>query len=89
MSNKIYIGNMSYSINDDSLAEIFSEFGDVLSSKVVIDQFTGRSKGFGFIEMGDEEAKNAAISALNGKEVQGRQLKVNEAFDKPRRSERF
>lgn len=82
MAKKIYVGNMSYSTKEDQLKEIFSEFGEVISAKVVFDRETKRHKGFGFVEMAtDEEAKNA-ISALDGKEVAGRMLKVNEAIEK-------
>jgi RNA recognition motif-containing protein len=85
MSKKIYVGNMNYSTDEASLRELFGDFGSVLSAKVITDQMTGRSKGFGFVEMeGDSEAA-AAINALNGKEYNGRNLKVNEAIDKPRR----
>ena len=87
MSKKIYVGNMSYDTNESSLTEMFSEFGEVVSAKVIEDQFSGRSKGFGFIEMANDEDAMAAISALNGKEVDGREVKVNEAVDKPRRTD--
>lgn len=88
MSKKIYVGNMNYNTSDTTLNELFSNYGEVLSVKVIEDQFTGRSKGFGFIEMESEEAAIAAINELNGKEIEGRPLKVNEAFDGPRRSNR-
>lgn len=83
MSKKIYVGNMSYSINESKLNEMFAEFGAVTSVKVIEDQFTGKSKGFAFVEMENEEEAMAAINALNGKEISGRELKVNEAMDKP------
>ena len=85
MSKKIYVGNMNYSTDESSLKDLFSEFGTVLSAKVITDQMTGRSKGFGFIEMENDSEASAAINALNGKECNGRNLKVNEAIDKPRR----
>lgn len=85
MSKKIYVGNMNYSTDESSLKDLFSEFGTVLSAKVITDQMTGRSKGFGFIEMENDSEAAAAINALNGKECNGRNLKVNEAIDKPRR----
>jgi len=85
MSKKIYVGNMNYSTDESSLKDLFSEFGTVLSAKVITDQMTGRSKGFGFIEMENDSEASAAIDALNGKECNGRNLKVNEAIDKPRR----
>ena len=88
MSKKIYVGNMSYDTNESGLTELFSEFGEVVSTKIIEDQFSGRSKGFGFIEMANDEEAVAAINALNGKEVDGRELKINEAFDKPKRNDR-
>jgi RNA recognition motif-containing protein len=86
MSKKIYVGNMSYDNDEETLNEMFSEFGEVVSAKVIVDQYSGRSKGFGFVEMATEDEAQAAIAALNGKEVSGRNLKVNEATDKPKRS---
>lgn len=86
MSKKIYVGNMSYNIDENQLADIFADFGDVVSAKVIIDQMTGRSKGFAFVEMANEEDAAAAIEEMNGKEVMGRELRVNEAHDKPRRN---
>ena len=78
----IYVGNLSYRVDDKDLAELFSKFGSVKSAKVIMDRETGRSKGFGFIEMETSIAGNEAIEALNGKESEGRTLRVNEA--KPR-----
>lgn len=78
----IYVGNLPYSVNDDSLSALFSEYGKVSSVKVIMDQVTGRSKGFGFVDMEDETAGQAAIDALNGKEFEGRTIVVNKA--KPR-----
>ena len=78
----IYVGNLPYGIRDEKLGEMFAEFGDVTSSKVIVDRETGRSKGFGFIEMSDDAAAKEAIEQLNGKEFDGRAIKVNEA--KPR-----
>ncbi len=86
MSKKIYVGNMNYDTDNSALNELFSSFGEVLSVKVIEDQFTGKSKGFAFVEMENEEAAFAAINELNGKEVEGRTLKVNEAFDGPKRN---
>jgi len=85
MSKKIYVGNMSYDIDEPQLTDLFAEHGEVVSTKIIVDQFTGRSKGFAFIEMTNDEEALAAIADLNGKEINGRQLKVNEAFDKPRK----
>ena len=78
----IYVGNLAYSVTDDDLRELFSEFGEVRSASVISDKVTGQSKGFGFVEMQDNSAADAAIKDLNGKQVKGRALKVNEA--KPR-----
>ena len=79
MTLKMYVGNLAYSTTNDSLAQIFSEFGEVASATVIMDRDTGRSKGFGFVEMSNQQECQAAISALNGKDVGGRQLTVNEA----------
>ena len=76
---RIYVGNLSYSIDDNKLKELFSEFGHVSEAVVIKDKYSGRSKGFGFVEMSDEVAAKKAIAELNDKEVQGRPLKVNEA----------
>lgn len=85
MSKKIYVGNMNYSTDETSLKDLFAGFGNVLSAKIITDQMTGRSKGFGFIEMENDAEASEAINSLNGKEFAGRNLKVNEAIDKPRR----
>jgi RNA recognition motif-containing protein len=88
----IYVGNISYQTDDSRLAEIFSEFGEVASARVINDRETGRSKGFGFVEMSDDSAANSAIEALNEKEVDGRTLRVNEARpreERPRRAPRY
>lgn len=82
MGNKLYVGNLSYNVGDSELQELFSSFGTVSSAKVITDRETGRSKGFGFVEMGTDDEANAAIAALNGKEVDGRALTVNEAKPK-------
>lgn len=86
MSNKIYIGNLSYDTSEQTLADLFMEYGNVVSSKIIEDKYTGRSKGFAFIEMEDESSAFSAINNLNGKELNGRTLKVNEAHDKPQRN---
>ena len=75
----IYVGNLSYRMDDGELREVFEEFGEVSSARIINDRETGRSKGFGFVEMPDDNAANNAIEALNGKEVAGRSLRVNEA----------
>jgi len=82
----IYVGNLSFQMKDDDLKNTFSEFGNVTSAKVISDKYSGRSKGFGFVEMDNDAAGKAAIEALNGKEVQGRPLRVNEA--RPREDNR-
>lgn len=87
----IYIGNLPYSTSDDELGDLFREHGEVSSAKVIMDRISGRSKGFGFVEMPDDGAAQAAIDALNGHEIGGRPLKVNEARpreDRPRRDSR-
>ncbi|MES2889898.1 MAG: RNA-binding protein [Pseudomonadota bacterium] len=82
MGNKLYVGNLSYSIRDDDLQQTFSEYGTVSSAKVMMDRETGRSKGFGFVEMGSDAEAQAAINGLNGHSVDGRALVVNEARPK-------
>jgi RNA recognition motif-containing protein len=79
---KIYVGNLAFSITDNDLKEHFSQFGEVSEATVVKDRFSGRSKGFGFVTFNDEAAAQKAITETNGKDFQGRELKVSEA--KPR-----
>jgi RNA recognition motif-containing protein len=79
MATKLYVGNLSYGTTNASLETLFSEFGAVQSAQVIMDRDTGRSKGFGFVEMSDAQSGQAAIAGLNGKEVDGRSLTVNEA----------
>lgn len=79
MSKKIYVGNLAYSVNDAEINEMFAEFGNVNSASVIMDRDTGRSKGFGFVEMQSTTEADAAIAALNGKDMNGRALTVNEA----------
>jgi RNA recognition motif-containing protein len=76
---RIYVGNLSYSTNEEALRTKFQEFGEVEEAKVISDYDTGRSRGFGFVTMPNDEEANAAIEALNGTELDGRTLKVNEA----------
>ena len=79
MGKKLYVGNLAYGVSSSDLEQMFGEHGTVQSAQVIMDRDTGRSKGFGFVEMGsDQEAQNA-ITAMNGKEVDGRRLTVNEA----------
>ncbi len=75
----IYVGNLHYDVREDVLSSLFAEFGEVVSTRVVIDRETNRSKGFGFVEMADDNQGEAALNALNGKEVNGRSLKVSKA----------
>jgi len=87
MAKKIYVGNLSFDTNDEQLSQIFQPFGAVASARVIKDKFTDRSRGFGFVEMDNNEEADKAIAALNGKEVEGRSLKVSEAQpreDRPR-----
>ena len=88
MAKKIYVGNMSYNTSEDTLRQLFAQYGEVASVNVITDRYTGRAKGFGFVEMATDDAARAAMAALNGREVDGRQMKVNEANDKPRDSDR-
>lgn len=88
MAKKIYVGNMNYNTTEDTLRQLFAQFGEVVSVNVITDRYTGRAKGFGFVEMASEDAARSAMAALNGKDVDGRQLKVNEANDRPRDNNR-
>jgi RNA recognition motif-containing protein len=82
MGKKLYVGNLSYNVGDNDLAQMFSQYGTVESAQVIVDRDTGRSKGFGFVEMGSDQEAQAAISGLNGAEADGRTLTVNEARPK-------
>jgi RNA recognition motif-containing protein len=82
MGRKLYVGNLAYGISDSDLERIFEAHGAVQSAQVIMDRDTGRSKGFGFVEMGTDAEAQAAITALNGTEVEGRTLTVNEARPK-------
>jgi RNA recognition motif-containing protein len=79
MGNKLYVGNLAYSVRDESLQAAFSQFGTVSSAKVMMDRETGRSKGFGFVEMGSDAEAQAAINGMNGQSLEGRPVVVNEA----------
>jgi RNA recognition motif-containing protein len=83
MGKKLYVGNLAYGIGDSDLQRLFEPHGTVQSAQVIMDRDTGRSKGFGFVEMGSDAEAQAAIAALNGAEVEGRSLTVNEARPKP------
>ncbi len=89
MGNNIYVGNLSYDSDDTTLRELFSRHGAVVKAQVVMDRETGRSRGFGFVEMENSSSANAAIQALNGAEVDGRSLKVNEAKPREPRERRW
>jgi len=86
MANKLYVGNLNYQTQEHELRDLFGQYGEVLSANVITDRDTGRSRGFGFVEMGTEEEARSAENALNGHDFDGRQLKVNEA--KPRNNDR-
>jgi RNA recognition motif-containing protein len=79
MGNKLYVGNLAYSVRDEDLNDAFSQFGAVSSAKVMMDRETGRSKGFGFVEMASDAEAQAAINGLNGQPISGRAVVVNEA----------
>jgi len=79
----IYVGNLSWNLKDQDLQNLFASHGEVSSAKIVLDKFTNRSKGFGFVEMPNDDQAQAAISALNGSEVDGRNIVVNESRPKP------
>ena len=89
---KIYVGNLPYSVDDQKLSDLFSEFGEVSEANVIKDKFSGRSKGFGFVTFKDSESGQKAIEAMNDKEMEGRNIKVSEAKpmdpDAPRRPSR-
>jgi len=92
MNKKLYVGNLSYDTTDDMLKEYFAKAGEVASASVITDRMSGRSKGFGFVEMGSEEDAQKAIDTLNGKPLEGREIRIDEArpmrersFDGPRR----
>ena len=79
MGNKLYVGNLAYSVRDNDLEQAFSQFGTVTSAKVMMERDTGRSKGFGFVEMGSDAEAQAAINGMNGQPLGGRSIVVNEA----------
>ena len=79
MGNKLYVGNLSYNVRDDDLQQTFAQFGTVSSAKVMMDRETGRSKGFGFVEMSSDAEAQSAINGMNGQQMDGRALVVNEA----------
>ncbi len=89
MAKKLYVGNLSYSTTEESLNGLFAQFGEVVSAIVIKDRATGQSKGFGFVEFADEAAADKAIEAQNGKEFEGRRIRVNEAEERKPRPPRF
>lgn len=86
MSKKLFVGGLSWGTTDDSLHGAFSQFGEIVEAKVITDRETGRSRGFGFITFADDDGANQAVSEMDGTELDGRTIKVNEAQDKPARS---
>ena len=88
MSKKMYVGNISYSTTEEKIHEVFSEYGEVTSATLIIDKLSGRSRGFAFVEMANDSEADAAISALDGAELEGRKLKVNEARSREERGPR-
>lgn len=82
MANKLYVGNLNYQTEQENLRSLFTQFGEVVSATILTDRDTGRSRGFGFVEMADEDSASAAIQGLNGTEFEGRTLKVNEARER-------
>ena len=85
MGNKLYVGNVSFNVSEQQLTDHFSAFGDVTSCKIITDRDTGRSKGFAFVEMSTSDEASEAISGLDGKELDGRGLRVNEAMPQEKR----
>jgi RNA recognition motif-containing protein len=83
VNNKLYIGNLAYEVAEDDLKDFFSGVGEVTSCRIIRDRETGRSRGFGFVEMATEELANKALEEMNGKELQSRSLKVSIAKDRP------
>ena len=86
MKNKLYVGNLSYQMEEEALKEAFGEFGNVLSVRIITDRDSGRSKGFGFVEMETPEAAQACIEGMDGKELDGRNIRVSEAREQKPRS---
>ena len=82
----IYVGNLSYQSTEDELRDLFAEFGDVVSAKLIVDKFTGQSKGFGFVEMSNNSEAQKAMDELNGRDVNGRSITVNQARPRQERS---
>ncbi|HOX17377.1 MAG TPA: RNA-binding protein [Spirochaetales bacterium] len=85
MGKKLYVGNLSFNTYEDGLRDLFQQYGNVVSAKIITDRDSGSSKGFGFVEMSSDAEAAAAIAGTNGIDLDGRNIKVNEAMDKPRR----
>ena len=88
MARKIFVGNLSFQVTDFELEDMFKQYGEVASAKVVVDRFTGRSRGFGFVEMNTEDDAKKAVEALNGSEIKGRPVNVNFAREQTERPAR-
>lgn len=88
MATKLFVGSLAYAVTDEQLEDFFKEAGNVVSAKVIMDRETNRSKGFGFVEMGSDEEAKAAVDQLNGKELEGRAIAVNEARPREPRENR-
>lgn len=86
MSKKLYVGNLNFSTDEEGLNSLFSQFGQVLSARIVKDRVTLSSKGFGFVEMAEDSDAEKAVASLNGREVDGRKIRVNEAMEKRQRN---
>ena len=84
----IYVGNLNYNLTEEELSQVFSEYGEVVSVKIVKDRETGRAKGFGFVEMANDEEGERAVEELDGADVGGRNMKVNKARPRPERPDR-
>lgn len=82
MAKKLYVGNLSYSTTEEALSDLFAQYGEIVSTALIKDRATGQSKGFGFVELADEAAAEKAITDLNGKEFEGRRIRVNVAEEK-------
>jgi cold-inducible RNA-binding protein len=85
MTNNLYVGNLSYETNEDTLRTLFAEYGQIESVNLITDRYTGRSRGFAFVEMSTEQAAQQAMSGLNGKQVDEREIKVDKAKPRPKR----
>jgi len=88
MGKRMYVGNINYSTTEEKLKEVFGAYGEVTAVNLIIDKISGRSKGFAFVEMANEEAANAAQAALNGQDLEGRKIKVNEGREVGQNSRR-